>query len=151
MTVDAFWQDFLRQTGRDADTPLLEAFHFDMTERWANELLALVLAGKKRATASSVLSYEKSGEPRPRPGDLSVVTDWAGEPKCVIETRAVTVLPFREITFDICRREGEDECLETWQAGHRRFFTAEGREMGYAFSEDMPILFEDFEVVWQPE
>ena len=44
---------------------------------------------------------------------------------------------------------GEDECLETWQEAHRRFFTQDGDEMGYAFTEDMPVLFEDFEVVYQ--
>ena len=29
------------------------------------------------------------------------------------------------------------------------FLRSDGEEMGYTFSEDMPVLFEDFEVVYQ--
>ena len=148
MSIDRFWKDFLSHTGRDPETKYISCFHFELTERWANELLGLVLSGKKRATASSLISFEIENEPLPGPGDLSIVTDWAGEPRCVIETTCVTVLPFNAMTFDICSREGEDECLETWVDGHRRFFTAEGNEMGYEFCEDMPVVFEDFEVVY---
>ncbi len=148
MTVEEFWRDFLRETGRNPDTRYLESFHFDLNEKSANELLELVLSGKKRATASSLLAYEKEGSNAPKVGDLSIVTDWDGIPRCVIETTAVTIYKFRDITFDICKREGEDECLETWREGHTRYFTADGRELGYEFSEDMPVLFEDFEVVY---
>ena len=146
MSIEQFWQTFLKETGRDLGTKYLECFHFDNNEPSANELLALVLSGKKRATASSLYAFE-AGE-HPKPGNLSIVTDWDGNPRCVIETRSIQILPFRDMTFEICSREGEDECLETWQAGHRRFFTQDGGEMGYVFSEDMPVVFEDFEVVY---
>ena len=147
MTVETFWQNFLEKTGRSAQTTYLECFHFDLNERSANELLALVLSGQKRATASSLYAF-LPGE-APKPGNLSIVTDWDGNPHCVIETKTVRVIPFCEMTFEICSREGEDECLETWQAGHRRFFTQDGEEMGYEFTEDMPVIFEDFEVVYR--
>ncbi len=146
--IEAFWRRFLADTGRSADTRYLEAFHFDLSERVANELLALVLAGVKRATASSLFSWQAEGA-MPQPGDLSVITDWGGSPRCVIETTAVTTLPFDQITFDICSREGEDDCLESWQRSHRRFFTEEGAEMGYVFREDLPVVFEDFRVIYK--
>ena len=151
MTTESFWAAFLAETGLPADTRYESCFHFELTEKWANALLALVLSGQKRATCSSLRSYEIEGEPLPQPGALHIVTDWAGEPRCVIRTTGVTVLPFRDVTYDVCRREGEDDCLESWQANHRRFFTAEGQEMGYTFREDMPVVFEDFEVAWQPQ
>ena len=53
------------------------------------------------------------------------------------------------MTIDICKREGEDDTLESWQQGHRHFFTEEGKAMGYEFSETMPVVFEDFEVVYR--
>jgi uncharacterized protein YhfF len=58
------------------------------------------------------------------------------------------VYKFEDITFGICQREGEDECLETWREGHRRYFKEDGKNLGYEFSEDMPVVFEDFEVVY---
>lgn len=148
MTVEEFWTDFLRETGRAPDRRYLESFHFDLNEKSANELLELVLSGKKRATASSLLAYEKEQSKVPTVGDLSIVTDWCGSPRCVIETTAVTVYRFGDITFDICKREGEDACLDSWREGHARYFTEDGRELGYEFSEDMPVVFEDFEVVY---
>lgn len=148
MTVDEFWGEFLLQAGKDKSTKYLEAFHFELTEKLANELLDLVLSGQKQATASSLLSYEISGNRQPQQGDYSIVTDWAGNPKCIIETVAITILPFKDITFDICKREGEDENLASWREGHIRFFTNEGNELGYTFSEDMLVLFEDFKVVY---
>ena len=149
MDVKTFWNTFLEETGRDVDTQYLECFHFDLNERSANNLLALVLAGKKRATASSRYAFAAEQMELPKPGSLSIVTDWAGVPRCVIETTAVTILPFREVTFEICSREGEDDSLESWQQGHTRFFTEDGKALGYEFSEDMPVVFEDFEVVYR--
>ena len=139
----------MRETGRDPGTACADCFHFELTEKWANELLRLVLIGQKRATCSSMRSFEIDGEALPKPGDLSVVTDWDGNPRCVIETTQITIMKFSDMTYDICQREGEDECLETWRDGHARFFTAEGKETGYEFSEDMEIVFEDFKVVYR--
>lgn len=66
----------------------------------------------------------------------------------MIRTTNVRIIPFKEITYDICKLEGEDDDLESWQNGHRRFFREEGEKLGYTFSEDMPVIFEEFEVVY---
>ena len=149
MTVNEFWQEFLTSAKLDSSTKYLDCFHFDLTEEWANKLLALVLEGKKKATASSLYSFEKTLGRLPQVGDYSIVTDWDGNPRCVIETIAVTILPFNEMTYDICKREGEDDTLESWKEGHRHFFTEDGKEEGYEFSETMPVVFEDFVVVFR--
>ncbi|MBE6054553.1 MAG: ASCH domain-containing protein [Clostridium sartagoforme] len=144
-----FWNRFIEANGYSKDKKYLEAFHFELTEVLANELLELVLEGKKKATASSLLSYEIEGTILPEIGDLSIVTDWDGNPKCVIETKNITIIPFKDITYDICMREGEDDSLESWRKGHIKFFTNEGKELGYDFTEDMLVVFEDFEVVYK--
>ena len=84
--IDIFWKTFLEKTNRDKDTKYLDVFHFELTEKWANELLRLVLIGQKKATASSLRGYEIEGERIPQVGDLNIVTDWKGIPRCVIET-----------------------------------------------------------------
>lgn len=148
MEVTAFWAAFLSETGKDENTRYIECFHFELTEKAANSLLELVLSGKKQATSSSLYAFEIENERLPQIGDYSIITDWDGNPKCVIETTAVTVLPFKEITFDICQREGEDDTLESWRKGHSRFFEEDGKNLGYVFSENMPVVFEDFKVVF---
>ena len=148
MEITQFWKEFLLHRGLDPQTTYFECFHFDLTEQAANELLHLVLIGQKRATASSLLAFEANGQPIPKVGDYSIVTDWDGNPRCVIETTSVRVLPFCDMTYDICKLEGEDDTLESWQQGHRRFFTADGANLGYSFSEEMPVVFEEFKVVY---
>ncbi len=147
--ITQYWQGFLQETNRGADTKYFECFHFCHTEALANSLLQLVLDGTKKATSSSLLSYQARNEPLPQVGSLSIVTDFAGNPRCVIETKSVMILPFKDMTFDISKREGEDDTLESWQQGHIKFFTIDSAENYYEFSWDMPVVFEDFEVVYR--
>lgn len=149
MNTNEFWKKFLKDTNQDESTRYIECFHFELTEKLANELLELVLIGTKKATSSSLRAYEIENSRIPQVGDYSIVTDWEGTPRCVIETTEVTILPYKDITFDICKREGEDESLESWQRGHERFFIEEGKATGYEFSEEMPVVFEDFKVVFK--
>ena len=79
LTIESFWAEFLSKTGRDPDSRYLECFHFDLNEHSANNLLALVLAGKKRATASSLYAFAAEQMELPKPGSLSIVTDWGLE------------------------------------------------------------------------
>ncbi len=145
----AFWRTFLRGTGRDEALEPYECFHFHINREGADALLQLVLDGKKRATSSSVEGCRLQGQRPPQPGDLSVVTDWTGRPHCVIETQTVQILPFRDVSFDLAALEGEDESLASWREGHQRFFTAEGALLGYRFSQEMPVAFETFQVVYR--
>lgn len=149
MIIDEFWQEFLDVNDKDSNTQYFECFYFGSTESLANELLKLVLLEIKQATASSLLYYNVKNSRAPQVGDYSIVTDWKGIPYCIIETTAITILPFKEITYEICKREGEDDTLESWQKGHRKFFIEEGKELGYQFSDDMPVVFEDFKVVYK--
>ena len=125
----------------------LEKWHFELTEGACNNLLDLVLKGQKKATASSVLGYQIEGEEIPKEGNLSVITDWDGNPRCVIKTTRVRIIPYKDITFDIAKLEDEDDTLESWRKNHEKFFTEEGKDLGYKFSEEMEVIFEEFEVI----
>lgn len=128
------------------DISNLYKWHFEITEKASNYLLGLVLEGKKRATASSLWAYELD-DPITHMGEQSVITYWDGTPACVVRTTNVRILPFCDITFDIAKLEGEDENLESWRRKHKRFFEEEGKQVGYEFTEDMLVVFEEFEVV----
>lgn len=146
--IREYWEKYKAAAGLPPDAEYAASYHFELTESAADALLALVLAGKKRATCSSVTGLFAGGEALPRVGDVNILTDWAGAPRCIIRTTAVTILPFCEMTFGIAVREGEDDTLESWRAGHERFFRAEAAGLGYDFTPDMPVVFEDFDVVF---
>ena len=150
-TINAYFARFLEKEKLDPSTTYLEAFHFELNEKLANELLDLVLQGKKRATASSAKAYQNTNESMPAIGDYTIVLDWDNNPRCIIQTTNVQLIPFKDITYEICKREGENDTLKSWQDGHRRFYIEEGKQIGYEFSEEMLVVFEDFEVVFLEE
>lgn len=125
----------------------LERWHFENNEKAANELLELVLQGKKTATSSALLAYERDGIPVPKDGDQSIITYFDGKEGCIIETVDVKLIPYNQMTYDIVKLEGEDDCLESWKNNHDKFFKEDARLTGYEFSEDMIVVFEVFKVI----
>jgi uncharacterized protein YhfF len=143
------WLEFAATRPSDPTPRFLEAFHFDDNEPSANELAALVLAGKKRATAALLWSNEHDKKPNPRPGDLSIVTNFAGQAVCVIETTAVEALPFEEVGAEFAAIEGEgDGSLRYWRQAHEAFFGRECQRIGRTPHPRMPVVCEQFEVVF---
>jgi len=146
--VRPFWNAFVAKAGPDATARFYEVFHFDDNEPSANELADLVLSGLKRATACLVWVYEARRMPIPKPGDLSVVTWWNGQPVCVIKTTRVEIRPYDEVDADFAASEGEgDGSLAYWREAHWRFFSRECERIGRTLDPKMPVVCERFEVV----
>ena len=115
-------------------------------------LAALVLCGKKTATASAYPVYAAEGEPLPEPGQYSVILNAREEAVCVIRTVAVRVTPFDQVTADHAAAEGEgDLSLEYWRRAHRAFFQKEMAQAGLSFDGHMPVVLETFELVYPKE
>lgn len=146
--ITKFWQEFLTANQLEATTSYYEAFAFGSTASSATTLARLVLSGKKTATSSALRAYQTAQEQPPQVGNYSIVTDWDDNPRAVIKTTKVTVIPFNEMTYEICKKEGEDTALESWVANHREFFTKDSQNQGYQFTDDMPVFFEEFILVW---
>lgn len=126
-----------------AEKDYFECFAFGDNPKMADELLALVLSGKKTATVSVVLENEQS----PSVGDCSLVLDGCGNPACVIKTVHLETIKFCDLTWDMVKLEGEDETFEQWKAGNIRYWTRDAAKRGYTFTEQTPITFECFEVI----
>lgn len=68
---------------------------------------------------------------------------------CVIRTERVAVVPYRDVTADHARREGEGDCsLAFWRQVHQAFFTEELTRAGMAFRQDLPVVCEEFVKVY---
>lgn len=149
--LQAFWSDFLLVTGTVDEGRYYDVCVFGDNKQLADDLANLVLLGIKRATAGSLASYADQGIRTPEAGDLSIVTDWSGQPLCVIETQVVEVVPYNEVTAEFAAVEGEgDGSLAFWRQAHKRFFEVECDNAGRNFTEDMLLACETFKVVYQP-
>ena len=146
-----FWNAFSTSIGGVDTARFYEVCIFGDSEDLANELAGLVLRGTKRATAGSVWSCEVAGRRLPMRGDLSIVTNWSGSPLCIIETEAVEVVPFSEVSSEFAATEGEgDGSLSFWREAHRQYFTRECARAGRQFSENMLVACERFRVAYRP-
>lgn len=107
----------------------------------SRELTDLVLGGQKTATAALVWGWEEEEDRLPVPGDIEVVVHWGGAPAAVIEYVWVDVMPFDAVPADFAYDEGEeDRTLESWRAGHWRYFTRECARLGRTPCADMPVV-----------
>jgi len=151
--VRQMWASAALRLGRQADSEVPPAWAFGDGSAMADELATLVVQGTKRATAGALIEYEAEGEPLPQPGDLNIIIDGSGRPRCVIRTTEVRVGPLGSVDADFARDEGEmDRTLATWLAGHLRYWhrTLPAR-FGITVDLDLPVAFERFEVAWRPD
>jgi uncharacterized protein YhfF len=127
------------------------AWSFGATPEQSDQLLALVLAGTKTATAGALWDYESDDEPLPEKGALSILLDGAGHPQALVEITDVRVLPFDEVDEEHARLEGEgDLSLAHWREVHEQFFIdVATHERG--FDPSMPVVLERFRVVYQAD
>lgn len=146
----AFWRRFCESdSGVEAGEPY-QVWHFGDNRELADELCELVLEGRKRATACLVWEAEHNPSDAPVLNGYSIITDFDGEPKCIIKTTEVRILPFNEVDEKFAAEEGEgDLSLDFWRRLHWDYFTRKCGEMGKEVSPTMEVMCERFKVVYQ--
>lgn len=145
--VAAFWARSLEADGGDPETPAPEAGAFGDTVELADELLDLVVAGEKRATAGAVAEYVATGEPFPKVGERWIVTDGSMRPRAVLETTEVRVGPLSSIDDEFAKDVGEgDRTRDSWLESHTWYFSRTLARIGVDFHAEIPVVFERFQV-----
>jgi uncharacterized protein YhfF len=144
--IEAFWREAVAATPElDADAGFA-TFSFGDSREVCERVLAETLAGRNRATASLRWSH---GAGLPKIGDVAVATDWTGQPRAVLVTRRVDVVPYRDVDEDFARTEGYTrDPLNEWREVHWAFFIRRCADLGLAPSPDMPVVCERFDLVY---
>lgn len=147
MTHQELWQAFVAVMNPSEHD--YEAWAFGVEP---DQLAHLVVTGEKTATASAYPLYAIDNEPLPAEGEYSVILDSKDNAVCMIQTKRVYVIPFRNVTDEHARKEGEgDKSLAYWRDVHERVFTEWMKEVGLTFTPDMGVVCEEFEVVFRPQ
>jgi uncharacterized protein YhfF len=147
----ALWNDYLGTlpAGHAHRNARPDVFAFGDTPALADELAALVLSGKKRATASLAVEFTSLGDPLPAVGDLSIVLRGDGVPVAIIERIEVREVLFHAVDQAFASREGEgDGTLAWWREAHRSYFTRVCERLGGMFDANTPVICQSFQVVY---
>lgn len=147
--VAEFWKKFCAANPEiDPATPF-QVWHFGLGFEDAAELCELVLQGKKTATASLPWEYEAKPEDAPILSGYSIVTDFEGEPKCILQTIELRVLPFNEVDAAFAFDEGEgDQSLDYWREVHWDYFSRRCAALEKEPSVEMPVNCERFRLLY---
>lgn len=134
--------------GFEPPTRELDVFAFGSSPQMAANLAHLVTCGDKRVTFGWLRAAEHEKVTVPWPGLVSVVTDHAGYPRCVIETVEVDHLRFCEVSPALAADEAEgDLSYEDWREGHLVYFEREAARLQLTFREDELLFAERFHVL----
>jgi uncharacterized protein YhfF len=142
-----YWNRFQKENR--ITSHFVNTWSFGDNPKLADELLELVLTGKKTGTATLVIELEKEGEKMPEVGDYNVILDGKGKPAAIIRTTSVEIKPFNEVEEAYAYSEGEDDrTLESWKREHWKYWTRKGRKLGFTMKEDLLVICENFELVY---
>ena len=149
--VAVFWKRYLNTLPADHPHRGIAAsvFSFGDSPALADELAALVVSGRKRATTSLPIEFTSDGERLPGAGDVGIVTRADGHPVAVIELVEVRLVPFQAVDATFAAIEGEgDGSLSWWRAAHRSYFRRVCMRLGGQFEETTPVLCQQFRRAW---
>nr|AIA14046.1 ASCH domain protein [uncultured bacterium] len=125
-----------------------QVWYFGDSRELADHLCQLVLQGKKTATACLVWETEFNPDEAPVLNGYSIITDFDGNPRCIVRTSEIRIMPFSEVDEQFAADEGEgDLSLEFWRRAHWEYFSRKCKEMGKEASPSMAVVCERFEVV----
>lgn len=142
--TDEFRAKFISAKNLPESTEISRIFSLE-----TDELLRLVIKGKKRALTKSAANLDSMGGMLPKKGQYSILADSDGIPRCVIKTTSVKLIPFGEITPELAAKDGGYSSFEEWRAERSRLFAEEGEKLGYEFTQDSTIVFEEFRLEYK--
>ena len=148
MTGEMMWQEYCQSANINSDKRH-DMWKFCGGGTFGDELVKLVIAGVKTATAGTKLAYEMENEKLPNVGTYSVILFDNGEAACVIRDTKVSIVPFNQVCEEHAYKECEDDrSLNRWREVHRRAFAADYKTAGLDFDENGDCVLEEFEVVY---
>ena len=148
--AEQYWESYLAASNQKKEEATFSGeLMFEDDGFTGMSQLALILSGQKTAVFSPFPAYEINREPLPVAGEVYIVEDKEGIPRCIIEVTDVHVLPFGDVTWEMAQREGEDENLQVWQEKQRDYMGEEADLCGFDFNDSTKVVFEVFRVIYR--
>ncbi len=122
---------------------------FGRSAEMANILVPLIASGEKTGTFALTAEYERDPAARPSKGDYFVVTWFDGRPALVYRVTEVATVPFSGIDLEHVAVEGPSaRQVDIWRKIHWPYWSGMLREWGQEPSEDMPVVFQRFDLLY---
>lgn len=147
--ISRFWNEFLEAKGLDKGIKYCMVRKFGRNRDDSVRLLKLLTRGKLRAAVSGGGAEGDDGGVTPTKGEYSIITDWDDIPRCVVKTVRTQPIRLNGITAEQVLKMGEECTVGEWLERRRDLFIGMDKQDEYAFSEDMPIVYEEFRLEYK--
>ena len=123
----------------------LRGIEFGTKGEFRDELIALILDGKKRATAGTLeWDYRANGEDIEYVGEKLAVLNNEGEQVATIQATRVEVVRFADVPDEFALAEGEGDLSgDDFRKGHLRYWSSQGMTI----TEDTEIVLLYFDLI----
>lgn len=143
-----FWEAFLEQTDTPETTVMTDVTYFGGSEEESVAILEQLLSGEKTAVGHCIPAYLAAKRRMPRIGDYTMVTDFYGNPCCILHTSDVNIAPMPEIPAELRNGEYPDLTAEAWLARKQQECRDMAERMKFHYHEEIPLLMETVELVY---
>jgi len=125
----------------------LRGIEFGTLGDFREELISLILQGKKRATAGTLeWDYQENGEPIESVGEKLAVLNSDGLHVATIQATKVEVVRFADVPDEFALAEGEGDLSgDDFRKGHLRYWS----KQGLTITDETKIVLLYFELVSQ--
>ncbi len=116
------------------------------------QIFDLIRAGDKTGTFTLPWLVARGERPPPKVGDCLVLVDYDGTPTLVVRTRRVHTVAFGDMTNADTAVDGSPvRDISVWRPLHTAYWGAMLEPYGLAVSDDMPVVVEAFELLFDAE
>ncbi len=117
-------------------------FKFGNNKTECQQQITLVRLGEKSANCAPFRDFKDDPEAMPVVGRCDIAANWGGSPAIVVRTTRVEHVRFCDVTEDMAQAESSSYTLQGWRTSKEAYFKRNG-----GWSDDMPLIFEFFEMV----
>ena len=150
MTTSEFWKQYLKDTNQNENEAVYSGeLVFEDEGMTGRTQLSMVLSGSKTAMFTPLETIEINLEKMPVTGEVYVVLDTNDEPRCVIELTDVRIIQLNEISWELARKDGEDEDMQDWKEKMEEFLEEEADLCGFEALPDSKIVCEIFKLIYK--
>ena len=144
--TEAFWQTFANSAGaQNVDNVVVT---LGDSSSMAAHLAELVVRVTKRVTCSLVRDCLQSPENFPKVDGFVVVLDGNDQPRRIWRTTEVEVKPLIAVDDQFALDKGQGNRSRAWWLdAHRNHFGQQAVRYGFEMRDEIPCVFERFEVV----
>lgn len=145
-SAQRLWENFIKENDELREYPY-HIWKFADDSEYRKNIIARIFDGEVCGESYSVNFFEANSQPLPEIGTYNIVCDMTGQAYFIVKTVAVIPCCFGQVTPALARMEGCSS-VQQWRRFNERKYRGLCDRMEAVFSEELPLIFERFEIVY---